>query len=152
MFEVTPELARETVVEGVRVPRRDGLDLRGDDFLSLALEQRVFGPRRLLVAFATAKGRVIGVAHTERTDPPEVALAFVVDFGLSRFKPRAALAVAYCDEPVALGPPPPDLATRFMTARAICASRGVVLGEWVSCDDTIVRFASITLNPERAMW
>src|SRR2546422_8299015 len=62
------------VVEGVLPTELDDTNLR-EDGVSLALDQRAFGPRRLLVAFADRDGRFRGLAHVERTDPPEKALA-----------------------------------------------------------------------------
>jgi len=112
----------------------DSVDLRTEAW-SLALDQRAFGPRRLLVAFADADGDMLSLAHTERTDPPELALEPCIrHLGLG-----AVAAVAFCDEPVVDGPPPPDLSDRFATARAIAADWGVHLVDWIACDDELLR-------------
>src|SRR6202142_4389719 len=96
------------VVDGYRATAKDKTDLRRD-FLSFALDQRAFGPRRLVVAFSDRRGRLTGLAYTPRTDPPEMALGPCVDFAGQ----DAAAAVAFCDEHVTNGPPPPGLGKRF---------------------------------------
>ena len=110
----------------------------------IALDQRIFGPRRLIVAMADATGNLREVLHTERTDPPELAFAVCLeqaDRGLTA-------ALALCDEPVALGPPPDDLASRFATARAAAMIHGVLLLDWIACDDQVLRSARLALAPE----
>ena len=105
------------LVEAVVPTRRDHTNFR-DEVWNFALDQRVFGPRKLLVAFANRKGRFRGLAHTVRTIPPEAALRACLEH-LGR---GAAAAVAFCDEPVVDGPPSHDLAERFARASEACAS------------------------------
>jgi hypothetical protein len=62
-----------TTVEGCHYTG-DGLDLSGTDFWGFALDQRAFGPRHPVVVAARRDGAVIGLAHCERTELPELAL------------------------------------------------------------------------------
>ena len=135
------------LVEGLVPSRRDRTNLR-DDAWSFALDQRAFGPRKLLVAFANRNGRFRGLAYTDRTDPPELALRGCIQH-LGR---GAAAAVAYCDEPVVDGPPPDDLAERFARASATAAELGVHLVDWIACDDQLFRSTRLALHPEREWW
>jgi hypothetical protein len=98
--------------------------------LQLLLHQRTFGPRRLLVFTVRADRQLIGLAHCERTDPPEMGLRWC----LAILDDGAAAALAYCDEPVALESPP-DLWDRFAAARRVAAEFGVHLLDWFMCDD-----------------
>ena len=133
---------RYVVVDGF-VHRGPGVDLDlREDAWSLALDQRAFGPRRLLVAFADREGNVISLANTERLDPPEDALdPCIRHLGLG-----AVAAVAFCDESVTYGPPPSDLAYRFASARSIAADWGVHLVDWIACDDQLFRSARMALG------
>jgi hypothetical protein len=99
-------------VDGYRATGASPLNLRKDTW-SLALDQRVFGPGRLLVAFAKRSGLLVTIAYTRRSDPPEMALGPCIQ----HCGRGAAAAVALCDEAVAEGPPPPELAPRFAWAR-----------------------------------
>lgn len=132
------------VVEECRPSAKDKTDLRRD-VLSFALDQRAFGPRRLVVAFADRRGRFTGLAHTPRTETPEISLGPCVDLAGE----GAAAAVAFCDEPVTDGPPPPGLRKRFALARSIAAPYGVHLVDWFACDDELFRFA---LDPDCEWW
>ena len=49
---------------------------------------------------------------------------------------RAKAAIVFCDEPVAWGPPPDDLA-EVRLARSIAASYGIHLVDWFGCDDEV---------------
>jgi len=135
------------VVDGYRATAKDKTDLRKDPW-SIALDQRAFGPRRLLVAFADRRGRFLGLAYTRRTQPPEAALGPCLDY----LGQGAAAAVAYCDEAVVHGPPPPDLAERFATARSIAASFGIHLVDWIACDDQVFRSTRLALHPRCRWW
>lgn len=135
------------LVEGFVPTRGDRTNLR-DEAWNFALDQRVFGPRKLLVAFASRNGRFRGLAYADRTDPPEVALRGCVEH-VGR---GAAAAVAFCDEPVTDGPPPEDLAQRFERASAAAAERGVRLVDWIACDDQLVRSTRLALHPGREWW
>jgi hypothetical protein len=135
------------VVDGWRAGCRDTTNLR-EEAWSFALDQRAFGPRRLLVAFSDRRGRFRGLAHTARTSPAELALGPCI-----RHAGRgAAAAVAFCDEPLVLGPPPPDLAARFASARSIAAAHGVHLVDWFACDDDLFRSTRIALDPDSEWW
>jgi len=92
------------VVDGYVATDLDHTDLR-EEAWSFALSQRDFGPRRLIVALSDASGRLIGMVHTPRTDPPELALGPCI----AHIGRGATAAIAYCDEPVTEGPPPPEL-------------------------------------------
>ena len=87
------------IVDGYRATSKDRTNLRKDTW-SLALDQRAFGPRRLVVALSDRRGRFIGLSHTPRTDPPEIALGPCID----HLGGGAAAAVAFCDERIKKGP------------------------------------------------
>ena len=135
------------VVEGFRATGGQHINLL-QDALSVALDQRAFGPRRLVVAFANRRGRLLALAHARRTDPPELALGPCIEH-LGR---GAAAAVAYCDEPVVKGPPPPEVAIRFAHARSIADSFGVFLVDWFACDDDLFRSAQMAVEPDGQWW
>lgn len=135
------------VVEGVRPTAKDRTNLRKECW-SFALDQRAFGPRRLVVAFADRRYRFLGLAHTARLDPPEMALGACIDF-LGR---GTAMAVAYCDEPVSQGPPPPEVVLRFGQARAIAEAHGVFLVDWIACDDQLFRSSRCIVDPDGDWW
>jgi hypothetical protein len=140
-------MTKQIVVDGYQATAKDRMDLRRDA-LSLALDQRAFGPRRLVVAFSDRKGRLRALAYTRRTDPPEMCLGACVDFAGK----GAAAAVAFCDEHVINGPPPPDLGERFALARSITASYGVHLVDWFACDDQLFRSTRRALDPDGEWW
>jgi hypothetical protein len=135
------------VVDGYVATPADDTDLRADAW-SFALDQRVFGPRRLVVAFADRSGRFLSLAHARRTDPPEAAL----DACIQHLGSGAAAAVAFSDEPVVEGPPPPELALTFAVARSVAASYGVHLVDWIACDDTCFRSARLAFDPDGEWW
>lgn len=135
------------VVEGIVTTVEDDTNVR-DDALSFALDQRAFGPGRLLVAFADADGRFRGLAHARRTDPHEAGLEPCIQ----RVGIGAAAAIAYCDEPVVAGPPPAGLADRFGHAVAIAQSYGIHLVDWFACDDHMFRSSRLALYPEDPWW
>ncbi|MGH9139400.1 MAG: hypothetical protein ACRD0G_20505 [Acidimicrobiales bacterium] len=135
------------VVDGYVANEADDTDLR-EEAWSFALDQRAFGPRRLLVAFADPLGRFLALAHCRRTDPPETALGPCIEH-VGR---GAAVAVAFCDEPVVAGPPPADLGARFAQARSITAEYGVHLVDWFACDDEMFRSSRLALDPDAEWW
>lgn len=137
------------VVEGVVATDRDDTDLSSfSEAMSIALDQRMFGPRRLLVAFADADGRFRGIAHTKRTDPFELGLRACLQY----LGEGAAAAVVFNDEPVAWGEPPPGQRVRLELARLICASAGVRLVDWICCDDQLFRSTKIAFEPGTEWW
>jgi hypothetical protein len=138
---------RLIIVDGYRPTAKDKTDLRRD-FLSFALDQRAFGPRRLVVAFSDRNGRFTGLAYTPRTEPPEMSLGPCVDF----VGQGSAAAVAFCDEPVTSGPPPPGLGKRFALARSIAAPYGVHLVDWFACDDQLFQSTRFALDPDCEWW
>lgn len=138
---------RLIVVDGYSATELNETNLR-EDCWSYALDQRAFGPRRLLVAFAQRDGRVLSLAHTRRIDPPEAALGACIQH-IGR---GAAAAVAYCDESVEEGPPPPEVATRFALARSIAASYGIHLVDWIACDDQLFRSSRLAFEPDCDWW
>jgi hypothetical protein len=138
------------VVEGLRAVGDLDIDLRSDHGLwSLALDQRCFGPGRLLVAFGDSSGECVGLAHTRRTDPLELALIACFDY-FADVAPNAVMAVAYCDEPVDTAGPPLDLQERWDTACRIAHDADIELVDWIACDDTNFRSTWFALgNLER---
>jgi hypothetical protein len=106
-----------------------------DDPWSIAMDQRAFGPRKLLVAFADADGTFRGLAFTARTKPIDDAFRAC----LAYIGAGAAAAIAYCDEPVSQGEPPPGSRQRFQRMRWIAVTYGVHLVDWISCDDEMFR-------------
>jgi hypothetical protein len=137
----------QIIVDGYVSTEADNTDLR-EEALAFALDQRAFGPRRLLVAFADPFGKFLALAHTARTEPIELALACCLQ-SLGQGK---AAAVAFCDEPVTQGPPPANLAERFASARALCSEYGVHLVDWFCCDDDLFRSARLALEPGAEWW
>lgn len=129
-----------TIVEAYRYTGSD-INLTTEDAWQFALDQRCFGLHQLLVVTAPDDGVVIGLAHCEQTDPPELALQCCLD----TLDDGAAIAIAYNDEPVTLGPPP-DVRERFDAARAAATESGVDLLDWIACDDINIRSSRITLQ------
>ncbi|HET6952061.1 MAG TPA: hypothetical protein VFI47_16890 [Acidimicrobiales bacterium] len=115
----------------------------------LALDQRAFGPRRVLVALTDRYGGLLELAHAERTEPPEVAFGLC----LHGCAAGAVAAVAYCDEPVEAGSRPglvAEVAERFAAARLFARRRGVHLVDWIACDDLIFRSFRMTAEHDAA--
>lgn len=139
--------AIDIVVEGVVPTANDDSNLR-DDYLSFAFDQRAFGPRRTLVAFADGSGRFRGLAHTQRTAEPLLALAACTQ-AMGR---GADAAVAFSDEPVVDGPASPELVERFRMAQHICAKFGVHLADWILCDDLQFRSLRLSADPDAPWW
>ncbi len=135
-----------TIVEAYKFKGSD-IDLSTVDAWDFALDQRAFGPRQLLVVTAGPDGQVLGLAHCEQTEPPEMALVCC----LETLDDGAAAAVAYSDEPVG-SEPPPGLAERFATARAAAKDHGVHLVDWMLCDDTELRSMRFTLDEADDEW
>lgn len=134
------------VVEGLRVVGDLDINLRSEhDLLSIALDQRCFGPGRLIVAFGDQTGECVGLAHTRRTEPLELALVACFDY-FRGVAPSAAMAVAYCDEPVDAVRPPVDLEARWDTACQFAADADIELLDWIACDDTSFRSSWFALG------
>lgn len=112
--------------------------------LSIALDQRAFGPRKLWVAFATYDARFLGLTYAPRTDPVGPALECSLDFFNSMIEPErdeGAAAVVLCDEPVRHGPVPSAFIKKFLRARDMAADHQVHLVDWIGCDDNLFRCA-----------
>lgn len=137
----------EITVSGFIAAAGADIDLRADVW-ALALDQRAFGPRRLVVAFADVSGRTRSLAHAPRPDPPELALAPCI----AHLGRGAAAAIAFCDEPVVEGPIPIHITSRFRAARAIAAAAGVHLVDWIACDDLLFRSVRLALEPDAEWW
>ncbi len=60
--------------------------------------------------------------------------------------------MAFCDEPVVDGPPPPELGARFALARSIATAFGIHLVDWFACDDLRFRSSRLALDPEGDWW
>jgi hypothetical protein len=135
------------VVEGYVTTPADDTDLRKDVW-SFALDQRAFGPGRLVVAFTDRSGRLRSLAHARRTDPPEAALAACI----RRLGAGAAAAVAFCDERVVEGPPPTSVVVAFARARWAAANHGIHLVDWIACDDSALQSTRLALDPHGEWW
>ena len=135
------------VVESLVATERSALNMR-EHAWEFALDQRAFGPRRLLVAVGDPDGHVRAFAHTLRTTPPELGLGPCLD----HVRGSGTVALAFCDEVIHEGPPPDDLAGRFAEARTIAASQGVLLIDWIACDDQLFRSSQIALHPDEPWW
>lgn len=121
------------LVDGIVPTAESDLNSLREQVWSIALDQRAFGPRKLWTAFADADGRLRGIAYTDRTDPPLIALQACLDY----LGADAAAAVVFCDEMVTDDPPSPAFLERFRTARAVAADFGVHLVDWFACDDEL---------------
>lgn len=135
------------VVDGLRATRRGRIDLTDErELFGLALDQRAFGPGRLVVAFTDRRGRLRTIAHTMRTDPPELALvACIAHLGRG-----AAAAVAFADEPAVMGTlPPEDLPERWARAHAAAEAVAIRLVDWFACDDLAMRSTWLALHDNR---
>lgn len=122
-----------------------------DDVASIAVDQRMFGPRQLLVAFGSIDGRLLGLAHTGRTDPPDVGLRCCLDhfLGHSGFEEgRVALVVAASDEVLDASASPPELSVEFGLALEVCDEFDVTLIDWIACDDGLYRSSRAALGLE----
>jgi hypothetical protein len=112
--------------------------------LEIALDQRRFGPRRLLVVTCDLSGGMVGLAHCNPTEPPELAVGCCLD----TLDDGAPAALAYRDEIVSEGRPGPDLEERFWAARAVALQHGVHLVDWIICDDLMYRSIKLGLDSE----
>lgn len=126
-----------------------------DQILGFALDQRAFGPRRLMVAFAAYDGRFLALLHARRTDPVDRAVEACLEHfdTIGRGGETHAAAVVLCDEPVTQGPPPPTFMATFERARRAARSHRVHLVDWIGCDDDLFRCArrrtfELTAEPE----
>lgn len=116
-----------------------------------ALDQRAFGPRRVLVALTDRSGRLLEIAHADRTDPPEFAFGLC----LHERSSDATVALAYCDEPVDMQSSPEhlaDLARRLADARWMAQRAGVHLVDWFACDDQAFRSFRFASEPDSEWW
>jgi hypothetical protein len=133
-----------------RRSREPDLDLR-EHLWEFALDQRAFGPRRVLVALTDPHGLLLELAHAKRTDPPEIAFGLCLGESTS----GAVAAVAYCDEPVDARPPPryvAAVARRFAGARSLAGRLGFHLVDWIACDDQAFRSFRLTVAPDTDGW
>lgn len=142
------------VVDGIEPVAESNLDNLRDKAWSYALDQRAFGPRKLWTAVANAEGRFRGLAYTERTDPPLIALEACLAYLDEHMHRDAVAAVIFCDEPVADGAPAPEFLERFSSARELAAKFGIHLVDWFACDDDLFRSArcSVPNADEQPDW
>ncbi len=137
------------VVDGLVATDLDDTDLSDfNEAMAFALDQRAFGPRRLVVAFADVGGRFRGIAYAKRTDPFDLALRAC----LHHLGDGAAAAVVLNDEPVVWGELPPEQAERFELASLLCRVRGIHLVDWICCDDQLFRSTKLALRPDDEWW
>lgn len=128
-----------------------------DQLLGIAMDQRAFGPRQLMVAFAALDGRFLALMYSPRTKPIDAALrGCLLHFdSIGRGGEGMAAAVVLCDEPVQDGPTPPEFTATFERARGIAREHGVHLVDWIGCDDDLFRCARLrTITPatEAGWW
>jgi hypothetical protein len=123
------------VVEGVVPVAESELDDVPNQIWAYAMDQRAFGPRKLLVVFTNAAGRLRTLAHVNRTARPMLAFEACLD----HLGAGAAAAAVLCDEPVAPGPLSVDRREQFTQARALAEAYGVHLVDWIACDDDAFR-------------
>jgi hypothetical protein len=138
------------IVDGFVPVCESNLDNLRERVWDFAMDQRAFGPRKLLVAFADPDGRFRGLAYTDRTDTPLLALAACLDY----LGPGAAAAVALCDEPVP-ATPSQDLLERFAAARDITSVYHIHLVDWIACDDDqfwATRLKTLTPSEQPDWW
>jgi hypothetical protein len=136
------------VVDGLVATDENDIDLsRFDEAIGFALDQRAFGPRRLLGAVTDADGRVRSLAHAPRTDPIDLALRGCIH----HLGAGATAAVAFNDErAVDDGRLPPDIPYRLWQYRLLCQSAGIQLVDWFACDDQAVRSFKLAVEPDAA--
>ena len=136
------------VVTGWRYEVGD-LELTCADAFKLAVEQRMFGSQRLVVAGADRNCRFLGLVHCLMTEQPEIALGYCIETldceGL-------AAVVAYSDEPIGLGLASSDLALSFFRRRAAGADHGVHLVDWMFCDGKYVLSLKYQLIKNPTWW
>lgn len=140
----------DVVVVERLVAREPTIDMR-EHMWDFALDQRAFGPRRVLVALTDRRGLLLELAHANRTDPHEIAFGLC----LRESTTGAVAAVAYCDEPVATSSSPGHidrLAHRFTDARLLAGHFGFHLVDWIACDDQLYRSARLTLDGDAELW
>jgi hypothetical protein len=132
-------------VDGVEPNPEFDHDPLPDQILGIALDQRAFGPRQLMVAFAAYDGRFLALLWARRTDPVDLALeACLLHFDtIGRGGETHAAAVVLCDEPVVDGPTPPGFLARFEGAKGVARKHGVHLVDWIGCDDDRFRCARL---------
>jgi len=121
-----------------------------DQILGIALDQRAFGPRQLMVAFADHDGRFLALTYCRRTEPAATALkACLLHFDtIGRGGEADAAAVVLCDEKVEDGPAPPGFVATFERARRMARMHRVHLVDWIACDDDRFRCARLsTMTP-----
>jgi hypothetical protein len=137
------------VVDGYAATDRDGTDLSSlREAMGFALDQRAFGPRRLLVVFTEADGRLRHIAHTKRIDPIEPALLGC----LQHLGRGAAAAVVFNDERVVEGPIPIEQVNRFQAARLVFGFHGIHLVDWFACDDDMFRSTRLAAEEPGEWW
>lgn len=129
------------VVDGIKPVAKRNLDNLREKALAFALDQRAFGPRKLWIAAANARGLFRGLAYTDRTDPPLIAVEACLRYLDDNLSADAIAAVVFCDEPVTEGPASPEFLDRFSAARELAAGFGVHLVDWFACDDDLFRSA-----------
>lgn len=144
-------------VEGVVPNPEFDHDPLPEQILGIAMDQRAFGPRQLMVAFAAYDRRFLALTYARRTDPVDTALeACLLHFeALGQGGEARAAAVVLCDEPVESGPLPPSFMATFERARAMAAMHRVHLVDWIACDDDLFRCArlrSVAPADDRDWW
>ncbi|MCE1180495.1 MAG: hypothetical protein LWW86_15880 [Micrococcales bacterium] len=109
------------------------------------MDQRAFGPRQLMVAFATHDGRFLTLLYARRTDPVDAALRACLQHftAIGRAGEDRAAAVVLCDQPVDDGPATPEFVATFDRASELARQHDVHLVDWIACDDDRFRCARL---------
>lgn len=120
----------------------------------LALDQRAFGPRRLVVVCTDGKGWLRTITHCPRLTTPERGLDPCLQMARRRQgRHRLVSAVALCDEPVVAEAPLHELdaiRARFVDAQSRAWVHGFKLLDWIACDDD--QFRSFRVAGGEAPW
>lgn len=116
-----------------------------EQIVGIALDQRAFGPRQLMVAFAAYDGRFVAMTWARRTDPIDAALeACLCHFdAIGRGGEAVAAAVVLCDQPVEDGPASPEFLATFELARTLARAHRIHVVDWIACDDDRFRGARL---------
>lgn len=136
-----------------------------EQILGIALDQRAFGPRQLMAAFAAPDGRFLALTYTERTNPIDSAVeGCLLHFDslrrggevsgagqvgqVGQVGPVGAAVIFLCDEPVEDGPAPAEFMAKFARAQQLARRHCVHVIDWFACDDERFRSARLrSFNP-----
>lgn len=141
------------VVECLRSTDEDDTNLIRDH-MSFLLDQRAFGPRRLLIFFTDERADMHYLTHCPRHDDLLVAVMCSIDtvmHGNPHAQQHVRAAVVFNDEPVSEDIPG-NLAQRFEAVSAVFAAHGITLVDWWMCDDQLFRSMRFSVDPNQPWW